>query len=365
MKKFLSLVLSAVVLVGGLSSCKKESPAALTYGETVVTEAMYTYYVSTYKGRYIQTFSDISDTEEFWTSDIGGKTGEEMIEELIYKNVIQNLVAAEEYRKAGLTLSKTEESDIDTYIDSMIEELAGGSRQTLNGHLAEFGINLDILRESLRMERRAYLYREYLYGEGGPEAIDDDDRDEYFKESYVRFQQIFINTVNVYETDKDGYYVQDENGSFKIRDLTEEEKAAANKKIDDVHRGLEAGEDFEKLQEKYSDSKEYKTGYYFSPATSTSYLTTVVSAAFDLEEGKWTYVDATGTTGAFFIKRLPLEDKAYKDEKLSDFFSTFDEDLMTELYGTKLEELSSGIVKNDEFLDSVSVKDAPINYYYY
>ncbi len=364
MKKFLSLALSAVVLVGGLTSCAKESPAALTYGETVVTEAMYTYYVSTYKGRYIQTFSDISDTEEFWNSDIGGKTGEEMIEELIYQNVIQNLVAAEEYRKAGLKLSSSEESDIDTYIDSMIEELAGGSRQTLNGNLAEFGVNLDMLREMFRMERRAYLYREYLYGEGGPEAIDDGDRDEYFKNNFVRFRQIFINNINAYEKDKDGYPIQDENGNPKIRDLTDEEKAAADKKISDVRSALEAGEDFEKLQEKYC-AKEDRREYYFSPATSTSYLTSVVSAAFELKEGEWTYVEAAAEKGAFFIQRIPLADKAYKDEKLTDFFSTFEEDLMTELYDAKLEGLAGDIVKNEKFLDSVSVKDAPANYYYY
>lgn len=369
MKKIISLILAAMILVTGLSACSDEPSAAdtpaLTYGETVLTEAMYTYYVSTYKGRYIQTFSDISDTEEFWTSDINGKTGEEVISELIYQNIIQNLVAAEEYRKAGLKLSSAEESDIDAYIDAMIEELAAGSRQTLNGHLAEFGVNLDILREMFRMERRAYLYREYLYGEGGPEELNDGDRDEYFENNFVRFQQIFINNVNVYETDSSGYFIQDEDGNYKVRDLTEEEKAAADAKINAVREGLEAGEDFDELKMEYSDSKDYEKGYYFSPATSASYLTTIVSAAFDLEEGEWTYVEAAKERGAFFIKRLPLEAKAYEDTELADFFSTFDDDLMTELYSAKLETLSEAIVRNEEYMKSVSVKDAPINYYYY
>ncbi|MBR4880379.1 MAG: hypothetical protein IKU19_00490 [Clostridia bacterium] len=55
MKKFLSFALSTVIVASSLFSCAEESPAAITYGETVLTEAMYTYYVSTYKGRYIQT----------------------------------------------------------------------------------------------------------------------------------------------------------------------------------------------------------------------------------------------------------------------------------------------------------------------
>ncbi len=365
LKKSISLILTAVILITVLTSCAEESPAALTYGETVVTEAMYTYYVSTYKGRYIQSYSDITDTEEFWESDIGGKSGEEMISELIYGNVAQNLVAAEEFRKAGLKLSSANEKEIDDYIDSMVEELGSGSRQTFNGHLAEYGVNIDILREMFLMERSAYLYYEHLYGEGGSEAINDSDRDEYYKNNFVRFQQIYINNIDYYETDEDGYYIQDENGEYKKRELTDEERAEVEERIKAVKDGLDAGEDFDALKKKYSDSKDYEKGYYFSAATSTNYLTAVVSAAFALEDGEWTYVEAAEEDGAFFIKRLPLEENAYKDEDLKDFFGTFDEDLTSELYSEKLEKLYGDIVKNEEFISGISVKDAPVNYYYY
>ena len=63
----------------------------------------------------------------------------------------------------------------------MTEELAGGSRKTLNGYLSEFGVNVDMLREMLLMEKMAYTYYEYLYGEGGKEAVTDSDRDTYYK----------------------------------------------------------------------------------------------------------------------------------------------------------------------------------------
>lgn len=364
-KRSILTILAAVVFLTSAVSCAKESPAVMSCGETVVTEAMYTYYVSTYKGRYIQSYEDIKDSDEFWDSKIGDKTGEEMIEELIYNNVAQNLVAAEEFRKAGLSLSSDDEKDIENYIDSMIEELASGSRKTLNGHLAEFGVNMDILKEMFTMERAAYLYYEHLYGEGGAEAVSDADRDEYYNENFVRFQQIYINNIDYYETDKDGYYIQDENGEYVKRDLTEEERAEVESRIKAVEDGLAAGEDFSALKEKYSDSKDYKKGYYFSASTATNYLTSVVSAAFELEEGEWTYVEDAKDQGAFFIKRLPLEAGAYKDEELKDFFGTFDDDLTSELYSARLESLYGNIVKNEEFMDSVSVKDAPVNYYYY
>ena len=365
MKKLISLLLAAVLMLSVAACGGKDSPAVLTYGDTVITEAMYNYYVCTYKGRYIQSYDDIKYTEDFWKSEMGGKTGEQIMNELIYGNVAQNLVAAEEFRRAGLSLSSAQKTAVDDYIESMTEELAGGSRKTLNGYLSEFGVNVDMLREMLLMEKMAYTYYEYLYGEGGKEAVTDADRDSYYKENFVRFQQIYINAKVVYETDSDGRFKQDENGEYITREFTAEERSDIDARIAAVKSGLEAGEDFSTLQKKYSDVTDFEDGYYFSAATSTNYITSIVSAAFALEEGDWTLVSAAAEQGTFFIKRLPLEDGAYKDEDNSEFFSGMDDDLTSEKYSEKLEALYGDIVKNEEYLDTVSVKDAPANYWYY
>lgn len=215
------------------------------------------------------------------------------------------------------------------------------------------------------MESKAAAYYRYLYGQNGTEAPTDADRDEYFKESYVCFQQIYINTTELYETDSDGNYIQDTSGNYEKRKLTEAELADAEAKILAVRAGLEAGEDFYELKEKYSDSKDYESGYYFSATTATNYITAVVSAAFSLEVGEWTYVEGAEENGAFFIKRLELEDGAYKNDGLSDFFEDFDDLLCEEKYSERLEALYGDIECDDEFMDSVSVKAAPANYYYY
>ena len=59
MKKLTAFILAAVMIFALAACGGKDSPAVLTYGETVITEAMYNYYVSTYKGRYIQSYDDI------------------------------------------------------------------------------------------------------------------------------------------------------------------------------------------------------------------------------------------------------------------------------------------------------------------
>lgn len=360
----MAFILAAVMLFA-VGCSGKSSPAVMTYGETVITEAMYTYYVSTYKGRYIQAYDDIRDSDEFWEKGVGGRSGEEILQDLIYGNVAQNLVAAEEFRRAGLKLTAAQEKAVDESIQSMVDELASGSRKTLNGYLAEYGINIDMLRDILLMEKKAYAYYEHLYGEGGSEAVSDSDRDAYYKANFVHFQQIFINDVVAYETDDEGRFIQDENGQYKTREFTEAEKDELEARILAVKAGLESGEDFDELRKKYSDVKDYEDGYYFSAATSTNYITSVVSAAFALEEGEWAFVEAARDRGAFFIKRLPLGEGAYKDEKYADFFDGLDGDLTGERYSEKLESLYGDIVKDDAYLGKVSVKDAVPNYYFY
>lgn len=359
-------VLAAVAVIFPASSCAKRFPAAMSYKGVEINEALYKYFVSTYKGKYLQTYSDLKDTAEFFDGELtGGKTGEEVLSELIYGNISQTLISAAEFDAAGQKLTDDQSSEIDRYIESMTDELASGSRRTLNGYLSEFSINSDMLRDALVLEKKADLYLDYLYGDGGAEALTDDDRETYYEKNYVRFQQVYINNIKVYETDSKGYYIQDENGNYKMRDLTAEESAEAEQKIAAVREALERGDDFSKVQAEYSDSKDYVGGYYFSAESASDYLTSVVSAAFTLDEGEWTYVDAASPSGAFFIKRLPLDEGGYKTEANADFFENFDEAVKGVKFAEKVESLRSLITVNRDFLDSVTVKDSPANYYYY
>ncbi len=366
LRRAVSLILVAAAVLVAAPSCAKKFPAAMSYKGVEINEALYKYYVSTYKGKYLQTYSDLKDTAEFFDSELtAGKTGEEVLSELIYGNISQTLISAAEFDAAGQKLTSDDTSEIDSYIESMTDELASGSRRTLNGYLGEFSINVDMLREALILEKKADLYIDYLYGDNGAKALTDDDRETYYENNYVRFQQIYINNIKVYETDSKGYYIQDENGNYQMRDLTDEESAEAERKIKAVREALERGDDFSELQAEYSDSKDYTGGYYFSAESASDYLTSVVSAAFTLDEGEWMYVDAASPSGAFFIKRLPLDEGGYKADANSDFFDGFDDAVMGVKFAEKVESLRDEITVDRDFLDSVTVKDSPANYYYY
>jgi len=366
MKKLISLLLAFVILLSPVG-CAKRSPAAMTYGSATISQAMYKYHLATYKALYVSAYDDIKDDDSFWLSFVGDteKTGEEYVEELIYESVAQNLIAAAEFDKAGLHLTGAQTKTVDDYISDLTDEVAGGSRKNLNSYLGEFGINVNIFRDVLLMETKAEAYFEHLFGKGGSDPVDDSDREKYYRDNYVRFLQIYINDVQVYETDEDGKYIQDENFNYKTRPLTEEEKKAAADKIAAVKAGLEAGKDFAGLQKEYSDSKDYAGGYYFSPYNASNYLTPVVSAAFTLEEGEWIFVEEAKSVGAFFIMRLPLDDGAYKAEANKDFFEDLDDSVASKLFSDMLGEKMDEIVVDEAFMDSLSVRVIEGNYYLY
>ncbi len=366
MKKLISLIMIAATLAASLMSCSKDNtPAVMTYGDTVITEAMYKYYVATYKSRYTMEYNGVVASDKFYTSDVGGMTGEEYMRDLIYKNVANNLVAAEKFRAAGLTLTKAQTDSVDQRLQDMINDFAEGSRKIFNGQLSEFGINADILRNILIMEKQAYAYYEYLYGDGGTVKLSDEQRDEYFKENYVRFDRIVIYSKHKYVTDENGEILQDTSGNYQVRDLTDEEKADAAERIAAVKAGIEAGEDFAELKKKYSDSKEYDTGLYFPKTANTDSDAAVIREAFAISDGETSFLSDANDNCVFFIKRLPLVDGAYKDEKMQDFFLTFEEGFTADVNNKMLAEAFPDIEKNDELINGISVKDSPANYYYY
>ncbi len=341
------------------------SPAALTYGETSVSETVYRFLASTFKARYLSEYSDITDSDEFWKGDFGGKTGEELLNSLVYDNVVQTLVSAENFRAAGQSLTDGQKKTVTDYVNSMIEELGSGDRDTLDGYLEEFGIDTDILTDVFMLEEQAAAYFEYIYADGGPDALTDSKREQYYLDSYVRFLQIYVNTSKTYVIDDDGNYVTDEDGKYKMRALTSDELEDAYGRINTVRDSLESGEDFASLIDPYSDSTEYKGGYYFSPDTESDYLIDVVEAARSLDVDGWTYVDLTGETGGFFVKRLKLDTAAYKDSDNSDFFGNFDTEVKTALFRDKIDAAEPDVEKNEEFFGNFTVKNVPANYYYY
>ena len=93
----LLLALCTVLSVAGCAS----SPAVMTYEKDKITSNMYRYWLSTYKGTFMQTYTDMSDTDAFWDSILyDDVTAEQYLNNAVIDNVKRMLVCSSQIGRA-------------------------------------------------------------------------------------------------------------------------------------------------------------------------------------------------------------------------------------------------------------------------
>lgn len=355
--RILSLLL-AVCLLLPLAGCSS-APVLMRYGDSSVTVNMYRYWLSTYKGTFMNTYSDMSDTDAFWNSILyDDVTAEQYLNDAVIENVKRTLVCMELFDQYGLKLSKDTTETIDAYIDDMISERANGSKNVFNQTLAAFGINTNMLREIYLCEEKTSQLFSYLYQSGGPRALSSEALETYCRENYVRVRHIYVNDAYAYETDENGYTKYSTSGLPVTRALNAEEAAAAAEKIAAIEQALADGQSFDTVYETYSEDHYYKNGYYLT--RTTDFIYEVVDAAFSLEVGETVCVKSD--YGTHFLMRLEMDAAPYKNSENADFFDSFDSDAKNADFRQYLDTLLPDVEVDTEELARYSIRDAAVNY---
>ncbi len=361
--KLLCILFSALLILPlagcGTDTPEEEAPVALSFEESKITTNMYRYWLSSYKGRFLYTFSDMTDTDEFWDSVLyDDVTAEQYLNDLVLENTKRSLLCMGLFDRYGLSMPQTMLDDIDAYIDDLVTEYADGDRDAFNTVLAEYGIDLDQLRDIYIAEDKAMVLFEHLYAKGGPRTITEEGLDAYYRENYVRIRHIYVNTGYVQLTNEAGFPQYDSSGNALTRPLTEEELAKKQETIDKIDEALAAGKEFSEVYEEFSEDKYYVNGYYLTK--DTPFISEVVTASFELEIGEWVCVKSD--YGTHYIKRLQLEDNAYNESTNSDFFSNYADTVADADFYAYLTSLLDEITVNMEEISRYSVRDAAVNY---
>lgn len=355
--KFIALFLTAAAVLSA-AGCAS-SPAVMSYEGNTVTSNMYRYWLSTYKGSFMNTYTDMSDTDGFWDSLLyDDVTAEQYLNDAVTENVKRTLLCSAQFDALGLEFPDSAAEDIDAYIENLITERADGSRNAFNQILSQYGINIDMLRNIYIMEDKTSLLFSHLYADGGENALTAADYESYCQEHYVRIRHIYVNDAYAYETNEEGYYGYDKSGTLKTRNLTEEEQAEKAAKIAAIDAALAAGEDFDKVYETYSEDLYYANGYYLS--ATTSFIPDVITAAFSLEVGEWKRVDSD--YGTHYILRMEMDEKPYENEENADFFASFESDAQNDDFLLWMDELLTQVEVEEEELQKYSIRDAVPNY---
>lgn len=363
MKKAISLFLALITLFT-LVSCAN-TDYAMKYGGSEISQNEYLYWLSSYKALFLSYYLNSNDTDEAWNTVISesGATIEDLLESVARENIKSNLVCMDIFASKGLKLDNEAIEEVDTYVNGLIE--SAGSKEALNNALSAYGVDSKLLKQIYTNEKKIESAKTALFAEGGELELTDSARDEYFAENYVRVKHIYINTVKDYARDDEGDFIIDsDTGTYKTRDLTEEETLELTSLAESINARILAGEDFDELMHEYgadTNMEKYTDGYYVT-SSSAHLPTELVEKAFTMSEGDTAYVESE--IGIHIIKREPLVDKAYADNNYSIFFQNFENTLMTVKLSEYLSTLTPDVEVNSDIVDSFSIRTCTANYSY-
>lgn len=366
-KKIIALLLAAVITVLTVAGCGESATPALTFRETVLTENEYCYWMSYYKGYFLQNyFGQTQDNAAIWTTEMAeGVTIGDYLELLAQTSVMSMLVYTQLFDEYGLSLTTEEEAAVSKTVDDLVASVGGKS--ALNAILSAYYIDVDMLREIKLNQAKIARLQEYLYGENGIESATGAEIAEYYNESYYRARYIYISNSKEYIRDENGAVIANEDGSYQTRDLNAAEKIEKEALVKDLEMRLAAGEDFESLVAEYTMDMgmlKFTDGYYFN--NTSAYLQYIDSAA--LAGVPNMAIDATETVetelGWYIVKRLPLIDGAYADADYAIMFA----DIASQVNSVKMQSLvasfSEEILPNQEVLSSCRLAYSTPNFYY-
>lgn len=359
MKKRILLFCMALVLCLGFTGCGGKENVVMSYGDSVITENVFQYYLSYYKHIYLQTYSDMEDTPEYYKTVLpDGRTAEEYLFNMTVENVEMTLICMELFKENGLSVSNALEEDIDAYLKELVAEYAGGDKKALNAELAVYGVNLNMLADIyIDQEKSGFLF-DYMFGENGTRPVTEEEKKAYYEENYSRIYHLYINDAYYYPTTEDGYTQTDENGNLVSAPLTDEMKAEKETILAAIEGNFEAGSEFMDVYNVYSEDKYYANGYYLT--RTTDFVKEVVDAAFSLDVGDYTKVKSD--IGTHYIYRAPLDEAPWEKEANADFFEGFETALKSELFMEYVRSYLPEVQVDREALSAYSVEKSKVNY---
>lgn len=360
-----TLLLVAAMLIG----CASLGKPMMRLGDSELTANMVSLFLSRLKG----TLSLSTTGDVLWDTIVDNEKG------TTYNDfyTAQGIEAAKTYLAAmhvfeerGLRLPDSVVDSVDAGIDALIDE--EGSRAALNEKLAEYGVNVKILREVYLIEEKLAYLMDDLYAEDGS-LIAKNEKDDFYNEQYRRFKQIFLPLYEyVYETDSQGKLVKvrDDKGNYKIRELNAEEELALNKKVETILEAAKTGDytGFDELVSKYDEepdeaSKLYPEGFYLSERSNYK-IEEVRKALFSMDEGEIRAVIPDGGYGVYIIMRYENAESGYSAEANQAFFGDFTELLKNHLIGEYLDRFTKEITVDEDVARGVDIKSVGANVYY-
>ncbi len=359
----ISFFLLLTLLLVAVPSCSSSDKTALSSGSTTVTEGVYRYWYIKLKAYYVDSYSDVVDSQEFWQTEAPnlGITYAEFIDDKIETQIHYYLAGNRLFAENDLsTALKSEWTQVKASIDEEINDAITslGSRSKYDEYLdKKYGIDTDTYRKARLMEQKFYLSYDYFFNSvTGIELATEAEIDAFYLESYALIKYYMILKNYAYRLDASGNRVMDSGGNYIQDELSEEEKAAQVVRAASLYESIKNGESIDTyIKADYPDLvSSAPNGFYVLKNEYYGYLftSTIINAAFDMKIGDT--VLAENEDAYFIIQRYSLPEKAYQGSDMSQFDEIGDY-AVNDKFEAKFAPYIEAIVRVDEICDKYSV----------
>lgn len=354
------LLLAATALLSLFAGCSSEgSDKAMEYEGYAVTEGMYRYWMKAWKDDYVTNYTDVEDTEAFWSAENpAGGTNEDYITNVINTRIRYYLIAQSLFDEYKLTLSDEAKEQIQSDIDAQIEYY--GSRSDFSEYLKEtYGMDIGTLEKVYTFEERYTELYNYLYSTSGKLTASADELDEYYHSYYARVKYVMFLKATRYVYDEDGKRVTDSSGFYATEALSEEEQAKVTQTANEVFNAVKGGasiDDYYKQHmAEFQEVDSYPNGFYITADEYTLHTAAVTEAALDMEVGDVRLVE--NETCYFVVQKFDLIDKAYMSAIDKGQFAYLVSYCNREKFAEQFDELANAITEHSEVMERTKLRD--------
>ncbi len=352
--KITAFILLFASLMAFVPSCASKGEKTLTYKKYTITEGMYSYWMKNWKDYYLNHYSDVKDTPEYWNAvNDSGMTNGEYIETQIKLRIDYYLIGLALFDELGLKLSDEAKKSINDDLNSQIGYY-GSRAEYKNALKADYGITLDEMKAVFTAEEKYLAVYDYLYNDiKGKETATEAEIEDYYQTYYARVKYVMFLKNIKYVYNDDGTRKTDANGMYLTEKLTDDEKETVTAEAQDVLKKAQDGANMNELMEKYMEEFGYSVadtpnGFFISADDYSAHSATVTSAALEMKEGEVKMVENDDCY--YVIKKLDLPEKAYTTTTDSGQFEKLVSYVNSQKFAKKFSELAKEIEYNDEII---------------
>lgn len=350
--KAICLLIAVIMAFSCLASCSAEA-TVMEYKGKKLPENLYSYWMASFKRTVLNTFPEAKTDSDFWEQEYtDGVTNGEYFTGLMQDQIKKYLISEKLFSDYRLKLDAEVVQNIEDDINEKIEFY--GSRAALNEELAAAGMNIDTYREVCLWEERHQAVVNYLFLEGGPQALTAEQLSKYYEDNYSLINYIVVYTTKLV-LDEYGQVIY-EDDHILTEPMTEDELAAAKAKADEAEQKAKDGEEFTELMTKYSDYstlEDYPNGLFVSLNEADSYGYPLALAMINANENEIFRFEEENAI--FIIKKYPLKEFSSLENSDIQQLKSLEGYCIDEFCSAYFDELAKEVTVNEEICSAYTI----------